>query len=394
MLMSYRRVLSRPGTLRFSATGLVARLPISMVGLGIVLLVSTRTGSYGVAGAVSAAFMVVNAGLAIVQGRLIDRLGQGRVLAVAAVVFGLALVLLVVTVEAGLPIVTTYVCAGLAGGALPQVGSSVRARWSHVLEEARDVQTAFALEAVVDEAVFMLGPIVVTVLATAWDPVAGLAVALVACVGGTLALSAQRSTEPPARGPSRGGTDRPRMPWATVAPLAVVSAALGTLFGGAEVTTVAFAGEHGPKGWSGVLLALWALGSLLAGLLTGAITWRRGPDVRVRWGAFAMFCAMVPLHFVGSVPLMGLVLLVDGFAIAPTLIATMSLTEATVPADRLNEGMAIMQTGLVAGVAPGATLAGVVIDAHGASAAYLVCAAAGLVAALAAQALPRATPAP
>ena len=138
-----------------------------------------------------------------------------------------------------------------------------------------------------------------------------------------------------------------------------------------------------------MLLALWALGSLLAGLLTGAITWRRGPDVRLRWGAFAMFCAMVPLHFVGSVPVMGLVLLLDGFAIAPTLIATMSLIEAAVPRGRLNEGMAIVQTGLVAGVAPGATLAGVVIDAHGASAAYLVSAGAGLLAALAAQALPR-----
>ena len=389
MLTTYRRVLSRPGTLRFSATGLVARLPISMAGLGIVLLVSTRTGSYGVAGAVSAAFTAVNAGLAILQGRLIDRLGQRRVLSVAATVFGGSVALLIATVEAGLPIATTYVCAGLAGGALPQIGSSVRARWSHVLDEARDVQTAFAIEAVVDEAVFMTGPIIVTVLATAWDPAAGLVVAVLACLGGTLALCAQRSTEPPASGPSRSTGDRPGLPWPTVVPLAVVSAALGTLFGGAEVTTVAFAGEHGQKGWSGVLLALWALGSLLAGLLTGAITWQRGPDVRVRWGAFAMFCAMVPLHFVDSVPVMGLVLLVDGFAIAPTLIATMSLTEATVPSGRLNEGMAIMQTGLVAGVAPGAMLAGVVIDAHGASAAYLVSAAAGLVAVLAALSLPR-----
>ncbi len=389
MLTSYRRVLTRPGTLRFSATGLVARLPISMVGLGIVLLVSTSTGSYAVAGAVSAAFMVMNAGLAIVQGRLLDGLGQARVLAVAASVFGLSLALLVWTVEAGWPIFTTYVCAGLAGGALPQVGSAVRARWSHVLDDSRDVQTAFAIEAVADEAVFMLGPVIVTVLAAAIDPVAGLAVAVAACLGGTLALCAQRSTEPPARGPRRATGTRVGMPWATVAPLAVVSAALGTLFGGAEVTTVAFAGEQDARGWSGVLLALWALGSLLAGLLTGAITWRRGPDVRVRWGAFAMFCAMVPLHFVGSVPVMGLVLLLDGFAIAPTLIATMSLIEAAVPRGRLNEGMAIVQTGLVAGVAPGATLAGVVIDAHGASAAYLVSAGAGLLAALAAQALPR-----
>ena len=82
-------------------------------------------------------------------------------------------------------------------------------------------------------------------------------------------------------------------------------------------------------------------------------------------------------------------LLLGGFAIAPTLIAALSLTERTVPPARLTEGMAIMHTGLVAGVAPGATIGGVVIDAQGASAAYLVCVAAGVVAAIAAQALPR-----
>ena len=389
MLTSYRRVLSEPGTLRFSATGLVARLPISMVGLGIVLLVSAATGSYAVAGAVSAAYMIANAGLAILQGRLLDTLGQGRVLAATSIGFAVAMVLLVWTVEAGWPVAWSYACAALAGAVLPQVGSAVRARWSHVLDAERDVQTAYAIEAVADEAVFMLGPIIVTVLATAWDPVAGIAVAVLACTTGTLALCAQRATEPPAHPHHRASGRRLRMPWATVAPLAVVSAALGTLFGAAEVTTVAFATEQHHQAWAGGLLALWALGSMLAGVLTGAITWRRGPSVRVRWGAFGMFCAMVPLHFVGSVPLMGLVLLIGGFAIAPTLIATLSLTESRVPPGRLTEGMAIMQTGLVAGVAPGATLAGLVIDAHGASAAYLVCAAAGAVAALAAQALPR-----
>ena len=390
MFTSYRRILSQPGTLRFSATGLVARLPISMIGLGIVLLVSAATGSYGVAGAISAAYMFANAGFAILQGRLLDRVGQGTVLAVASVGFGVAIALLVVSVQADWPVGTTYVLAAVGGAFLPQVGSSVRARWSYVLDRPADVQTAFALEAVLDEAVFILGPILVAVLATAWHPVAGIAVAVVACVAGTLVLCAQRSTEPPAHPHTADSTPRLPMPWVAVIPLAVVCAALGVLFGAAEVTTVAFADEHGRKAVSGGLLALWAFGSLASGVITGAVHWRRGPSFRVRWGSFAMACAMVPLAFVGSLALMGLVLFVAGFAIAPTMIAAMSLTEAVVPPGRLTEGMAIMQTGLVAGVAPGATLSGVVVDHHGASAAYLVSVAAGLVAALAAQALPRA----
>lgn len=389
MLASYRSILGRPGTALFCVTGLVARLPISMVGLGIVLLVEAQSGSYGLAGAVAAAYMVANAVLAILQGRLVDTLGQARVLATASAAFGFAMVLLVWSVQADWPVGASYAFAAVAGGSLPQIGSCVRARWSYVLDAPREVQTAYALEAVVDEAVFILGPILVTVLATAIDPVVGLATAVVAGVGGSLAFSAQRATEPPARPHDRSTGARPAMPWRTVIPLAVVCAALGVLFGAAEVTTVAFAEEEGSRAYAGGLLALWALGSLLAGVVTGAITWRRGPAARVRWGAIGMACAMAPLSFIGSVPLMGLMLLVGGVAIAPTLVATLSLTERTVPASRLTEGIAIMQTGLVAGVAPGATISGYVVDHQGASAAYLVSLAAGVVAALAAQVVPR-----
>ncbi|MBC9731964.1 MFS transporter [Nocardioides marmotae] len=386
---AYRRILKNPGAALFSATGLVARLPISMAGLGIVLLVESSTGSYGVAGAVSAAYMVANALLAIVQGRLLDALGQGRVLATASVVFGVAMVVLVTSVEAGWPIGATYAAAAFAGGSLPQIGSCVRTRWSYVLEAPADKQTAYALEAVADETVFIIGPILVTLLATTVDPVAGLAVAIVAGVSGSLAFAAQRATEPPPHRHDHSTGARPPMPWRTVAPLAVGSAALGVLFGAAEVTTVAFADEQGNEAYAGGLLAVWALGSLVAGFVTGAVAWKRGPAVRVRWGAFAMACAMAPLYFVDTVWLMGVVLLAGGLAIAPTLVATMSLTERVVPGSRLTEGMAIMQTGLVAGVAPGATISGFVVDHQGASAAYLVSLGAGVVAVLAAQLLPR-----
>ncbi|NPC95247.1 MFS transporter [Nocardioides sp. zg-DK7169] len=394
VLTSYRRVLAEPGALLFSLTGLVARLPISMAGLGIVLLVESASGSYGVAGAVSAAYMVANAILAIFQGRLLDRLGQRTVLSVAAVVFGVAMVLLVQSVEAGWPMAATYAAAVVAGGSLPQIGSCVRARWAHVLDAPSQVQTAFALEAVLDEVVFVLGPILVTMLATAVHPVAGLAVAVVAGVGGSLAFAAQRGTEPPAHPRDRSSGVRPPLPWRTLVPLGVVATALGVLFGAAEVTTVAFADERGVRAWSGALLALWALGSLASGVVVGAIVWRRGPEVRVRWGAAGMALAMTPLYFVDSVLLMGGLLLVGGVAIAPTMIACLSLTERVVPSSRLTEGMAIVQTGITAGVAPGATLSGVVVDNHGSSAAYLVTVAAGLVAAAAAQLLPREVPAP
>jgi MFS family permease len=390
MLDSYRRILSVPGGLRFSAAAFVARIPISMVGLGIVLLVERSTGSYGTAGAVSAVYVAASALFAVVQGRLLDRLGQARVLVPVAAVFALALGLLVVLVRIGSAPPLWYLLAAVAGAAMPSAGSCVRARWSHVLQgRPASLQTAFALEAVVDEAVFIVGPILVTLLATAVDPVAGLTTAILTGTVGSLWLASQRATEPPARAPRELGEAVSRLPWATLVPLLAVVVALGAALGAAEVVTVAFAEERGHQAYAGPLLALWAFGSLLAGLVTGAVDWRRGPAERLRFGALGLFASMVPLPWVDPVPLMGVVLFAGGFAVAPSLIAATSVVERSMPSGRLTEGMALLHTGIVAGVAPGAAVAGRVIDAAGSGPAYLVAAGAGAVAALSALALPR-----
>ncbi len=386
MFTRYRRVLSVPGALRFSGSALVARLPIAMDTIGIVLLVTGVGRSYGLAGALSGAYLIAAAALAIPQARLVDRAGQARVLTVAALVFALAMSSFVVVVQSGGPIWAAYVTVTLAGAVFPQVGSCVRSRWSHVLDDRNDLDTAYALESAVDEIVFMAGPILVTVLATTWHPVAGLATAIVTGTGGTLFFAAQRSTEPTPQ-PRPRGTRLARLPWAVLGPVCVVGVALGALFGAAEVSTVAFASERGKAGYAGLLLALYAAGSLIAGIATGLVQWRVGAATRLRWGAIAMAVAMVPLSLIGSMTVMGAWLFVAGFAIAPTLVASVSLVEQTVPQARLTEGMAIIETALVAGLAPGAALAGRIIDARGASTADLVSLAAGLVAALAALSL-------
>jgi MFS family permease len=390
MLSSYGRILRVPGGWRMSLAGLAGRLPISMMSLGIVLLVQAATGSYGLAGAVSAVYVVANAAFSILQGRLLDRLGQSRVLLPLVLVYAGATGLLVASVTAGWSPWLVWPLAAVAGAGLPTMGTCVRARWSHVLHDRpADLQTAFALEAVVDETVFILGPILVTVLATTVHPAVGLGTAVVAALVGTLALVAQRGTEPPPAPQRTRAAGRPPLPWRTLLPLLGVQASLGCLFGAAEVVTVAFADEQGSRALAGPLLALWALGSLLAGVITGAVAWQRGPDVRVRLGAIGMGLAMAPLPLIGSFPVMALVLLLGGFAIAPTLIASTSLVERTVPPTRLTEGMAMLHTGVVAGIAPGAALAGAVVDSSGAGGGYLVMVGGGVAAALVAQLLPR-----
>lgn len=394
MFDRYRRILSVPGALRFSGSALLGRLPNAMVTIGIVLLVTGAGRSYGLAGALSAVYLLAAALLAVPQARLVDRLGQAPVLTAAAAGFTAGLAGFIVVVQSGGPDWIAFASVTVAGGLFPQVGSCVRTRWSHVLDERAEIDTAYALESAVDEVVFMSGPILVTVLATAWHPVAGLTAAIVAGTGGTLFFAAQQSTSPPPTPRSRG-VRLAAIPADVMVPVCVVGVALGALFGAAEVATVAFAAEHDHQGYAGPLLALWATGSLIAGIIMGLVRWRVGPAHRLRWGAAGMAVAMLPLSVIDSVWVMGGWLFVAGFAIAPTIVACLSIVEQAVPGSRLTEGMAIVETALVVGLAPGAALAGRVIDSHGASRAYLVSLVAGLVAAVAAfAARDRAGPSP
>ncbi|HET7690562.1 MAG TPA: MFS transporter [Nocardioidaceae bacterium] len=382
MITTYRRVLGVPGAFAMSLSGLVGRLPISMIGLGLVVLISGETGSYSLAGAVSASYIVGNAAMSVVVARLMDQRGQAPVILVGLAVSMVSLVLTMVAVEARWPSPVPHLLAALVGAGLPLVGAAVRARWSYLLEDKALLQTAFALEAVVDEVVFVVGPTLVTVLATAVHPLAGLTTAIVAATVGTLAFVALRSTEPPPAGKhSRGDSAQP-MGWPVLGPLALAAVCMGILFGACEVATVAFADERDNKAVSGVLLAIWSLGSLLSGLVVGTIRWKASTAVRFQWSLFALAALLLPLPFLDSLWLLGAALFLAGWCISPALIAAVSRIEETVPSSRRTEGMAVFSTGLMAGVAPGAALVGWVVDRYGASAGYWVPTAAGFIGAL------------
>lgn len=383
MLDSYRRVFAHPGSAAFSATGLVARLPMSMMTLGIVILVSELSDSYGLAGQVSAAFVIGNSAIAILQGRLADRFGQSPVLYVDAVLFALSTGLLVTAVTDDWSTPAPHVFAALAGAAMPQVGSMVRGRWANVVEDDQERHTAFAVEAVVDEVVFVAGPGLVTFLSTLYAPQTGLLVALTLGTVGTVLLALQRRTEPPAHPVHHEERSDP-MPWARIVPIGVAAVALGALFGAVEVGTVAVAEDHQHKAVAGALLAIFSFGSLIAGVVAGAIEWKASALRRFQVGIGLLATGLLVLPFVSHLVILGAVLFVIGSALAPTLIAIVSLLESSTPRSRLTEAMAVFQTGISAGLAPGAFLTGLVADRSTGSTIYWVAAGAGALTLLAA----------
>jgi len=359
---AYGAVLGDPAARAFSLTGFVARLPQSMTGIGIVLLVSLTSGSFGRAGLVAAAVTVAGAVAAPLWGRVMDRAGQARVLVGTALGYAAGVVVVVVSVERRWPLGLTIAGALLAGLCFTPTGSSVRARWSHRLRDSPLLDTAFAIEAVIDELTFVVGPVLVTFLATSVQPAAGLVVCAVVGVLGSLLLAVQRGTEPPRR-PRLHAADRTtHLPLRLLVMVVVASWACGGVFGSMEVVVVAFAREHGVLSSSGVLLMCWAAGSMVAGIVAGLVSWRRRPLVRYRIGTVALALTLVPMPFVGPAWLLGVLLTVSGFAIAPTLIASVSVIQTSVPSVRLTEALGWSGTGMSAGVATGAALGGFTVD--------------------------------
>ncbi|KQV76342.1 hypothetical protein ASC61_15780 [Aeromicrobium sp. Root344] len=379
MLTTYRDVLSRPGAVLFSTTAVVSRLPLSMAGFGIVLLVSERTGSYGRAGVLAAVYVLAAAVFGPTQGRLADRLGQSRVLWVVGAVYALGMALTLVAIGHDWATPVPHVCVAIAGLATPQTGSMVRARWTHAVADRSQLNTAFSIEAVLDEVVFMVGPVLVTVLTLQISDYAGLVAAAAAASLGSWALATQRRTEPPLIEHVEGA--RPPIGWGLLGPVVASSVGLGMLFGSAEVIVVAFCTEEGNRGAAGFVIAIWATGSLIAGVVVGALPQPGEPLHRLRASLLALALLFAPLAVLSGIPLIAVGMFLTGFMISPTLIATVNLIERSVPSSRLTEALTWTTTGLAVGVAPGSAIAGWVIDHQGASAGFLVPLVSGLAAA-------------
>jgi MFS family permease len=394
----YVRLFAVPGSGAFSFAGWLARLPMPILGLGAVLLVEGASGSYGLAGAVAGTLALVGSFASPLWARTMDRRGQSAVLRLAFtgyLVTGTAFVAAVVT---GAPTWSWFLLSGLTGACGPNVGSIVRARWAHALDADRR-QTAFAFESVVDEVVFVIGPPLVTLLATLVNPPVGFLTGVVIGFCGGMWLSRLRETEPPVhpRDPGRRGRSSALRSPAVIA-VTLPYLAVGLVFGAMDVVVVAFAEAAGVPPFAGLALAVYAGGSLVAGLVYGVLKLPGSLAVRFVGCAVLFGVAAQALLLARSLPLLVVAAFVAGLAIAPVLVSGMSLVESRVPRTALTEALTWTFTGLTLGVTAGSSLAGAAVDRWGATTAFAVPAVgAALAAVLAVAGMPllrRGAPAP
>lgn len=376
----YLRALASPGALRFSAAGFIGRMQISMFGLGTVLLISSLTGRYGLAGAVAAAGAAGYALASPLVARLADRFGQQAVLRPLMLVFAVATAALISGAQARAPAWALLISSGLTGAATPQLGSMVRARWSVLLAGSPLLHAAFSLESVAEEVIFVTGPVLVTLLATEVFPASGIVVAAATCVAGTLLLAAQRGTEPPARPgyPMPGAGRRARehlLPARSLATLAPVFLFFGAMLAAIDLATVDFAARHGHKPLAGLILGGYALGSAAGGLWYGSRAWRA--PLRRHLGLLlgATAAGTATFWVMPGLAALATVMFISGLPLSPMLIAGFSLIEQQALPGRVTEGMAWLTSAISVGTAIGSAAAGQVIDARGARWGYAFAAA-------------------
>ncbi|MBY6307937.1 MFS transporter [Alcaligenes faecalis] len=370
MAQPYRELFAAPGARGFALAGLLARIPLPMIGIGIITMLSQLRGSYALAGAVSASFVLTYALVSPQVSRWVDRRGQSRVLPLATAISVLGLLLLLGATWWQASDWILFAGAMLAGF-MPSMSAMVRARWTAIYRGQDRLQTAYSLETVLDEVTFIAGPPLSVGLAVAVFPQAGVLAAALLLIAGVSALLLQKGSEPPIQVQEQGS--RPSvLRLNSVRLLALLMVAMGVIVGTVDIVSVAFAEQMGQPGAASLVLSAYALGSCVAGLVFGGLKLNIPLHRLLLLGGLATAATTLPLLLVASVAQLAGAVLLAGLFFAPTMIVAMSLVERVVPEQQLTEGMTWLLAGLNIGVAMGAAASGQMVDQGGASSGFMV----------------------
>ena len=397
---SYARLFRLPGTKAFCLSGAVARLPISMMSLGIVLALNHLYDNWTVAGMMSAAYVFALSCATPFYARMFDRFGQRRVGRVALAVQVTAMLAFGFAALFRVPIPALFVLAVAMGLTQFSFGALVRTRWSYALRGEPDgesmLNTAYAMEAAIDEVVFIMGPILAAWLATSVHPVSQLFVPTAACAIGGAVFFSLKSTQPPAmverveveakRGASvpgsgddgkadslrlrqlRTGSPKPKsvLLYSGVLPLLVVFLVFNMSFTSFDVSITASIKSMGLESFLGLQLAMFAVGSCIGAIIFGSREFRGS-----HWSHMVMFLCLLTVGYVGfrlamdHLLLLAVVEVVSGLCVSPLFATGNLIVKDLVPAESLTEGLSWVSTASTVGTSVGSSVAGVVLDASG-----------------------------
>ncbi|MEU3932286.1 MFS transporter [Streptomyces sp. NPDC029044] len=374
MATGYLEILRARHAARLLVGTLVGRLPCATAPIAIVLFVRAEGGTYTLAGALAAVYGVANAVGQPVLGRIVDLRGQPRVQLPAAVLSGLAMAVFAFSGLGSLPL--AYAAVAGAGLFTPPLEGGLRALWPSVLRREDQVHTAYAMDAVAQEIMFTVGPLLVTLCVSLWSAQAALLVLNVVGVLGALSVVVSE--------PSRAWRSAPREAhWlgALRSPglLALLAAFLfiGMALGSITVASVPYADDHGGDAVYGWLMAALGFGALVGGTVYGARQWAGEPARRLRVLVALLVVCYLPLMLMpDAVPMVALTALAGVF-LAPAIACAFVLVDRHAPRGTVTEAFSWLVTTFTVGHSVGTGVAGPVVETGGALWGFAVPAVAG-----------------
>ncbi|WP_405596191.1 MFS transporter [Streptomyces sp. NBC_01410] len=375
----YRDILKAPHAARLLTGTLVGRLPNATGPVAIVLFTRAEGGSYSLAGGLAAVYGIATAIGQPLLGRAVDLHGQPRVQFPAAVVSALGMVLLAAVGIGALPL--AYAAVAVAGVFTPPLEGGLRALWPGVLGREDRVHRAYAMDAVAQEVMFTVGPLLVTLLVSLWS--AGAALLVINVIGVLGALSVVLSE------PSRGWSSAPREAhWLGALRSPGLLALLGAFFfvglalGSITVAAIAYADDHGQESVYGWLMAALGLGALIGGTAYGARQWAGAPERRLRAIVALLALGYLPLALTPGVAAMTALAAVSGVFLAPAIACAFIVVDRHAPRGTVTESFSWLVTTFGVGAAVGTAVAGPAVELGGTSWSFAVAGAGGIAALL------------
>lgn len=417
-MSNYARLFSFEGTRAFCISGAIARLPISMMGLGIVLALNHIYNNWTIAGTMSAAYVLSQAAVTPLYAKLFDRFGQRKVgtLALSAQVVAMLSFAIATLIHVPLPIL--FVLAILMGVTQFAFGALVRTRWAYTLKSQSDdtlLNVAYALESGIDEIVFIFGPILAAWLATSVHPVSQLFVPVLASgLGGAWFLSL-KNTQPAVikivqvesapkydedvqnaiseqsedvqntqnvhksnnatklidklslkqlKNKNRKKKPKNVLLYRGIIPLVVMFLVFNMSFSAFDVSVTAAMRAQGLDKLIGLQLALFACGSLVGAVIFGSHKFRGS-----NWSHLIVFLSLLTIGFIlmninlDRLVLLSIFELLSGLCVSPIFATGNLIVKDTIPEHSLTEGLSWLPTASAIGASLGSMVAGFAIDA-------------------------------
>jgi MFS family permease len=379
-LQRYAALLARHDLRAAITASVLGRLPIGITGLSILMLGQAVSGSFAMGGVLTAAYITGLACLAPVLGRLIDRNGPRIVLLRSALAFPVALCALVLSVRSHGPegSLLSMALAFAAGASFPPITVCMRTYFRQRLGQDAQLSTAYSLESVLIELIFIAGPLLVAALLVIAPPeVPVLVAASCGGIGTWLFLRSPALRHWQLAMPTGGGWLGPLAAQGFI-PLLAVIVGYASAFGLVEIGVVGYAAEFGDPALGGILLSLMSLGSAVGGLVYGSRTWRSPLHLQFATALALMGIGVAMLAPVSDVWFFAALSLVAGLVMAPALTIQSMLVAKTAAQAHATEAFTWSSTGLLLGVSAGMAGGGWVIETWGPGTTFSIAGAAAL----------------